>query len=210
MRGFWFTLKIYMSQVITLDDLTDYMPETLDSGRAQIVVDAMNTWVQVRTNRCFGESLTVTERYNWSKTLWLRHQDVTGITSVKLGYPGQPQTTVASTGYFFNSFGRVTLLWQRSISYNQSAYFNDYIEVTYTYGLVAVPDDLKAAVLGVAAGFYNWATSNNRDVAGVSVGSYQIEYTNKKPFPPGMMPDLATSTADANWSIIESYRQRRQ
>lgn len=197
-----------MSQVITLDDLQTYIPTTLDDGRAQVIVDSVNTWVQTRTNRCFGESTTVAERYDWGKTLWLRHQDVTAVTSIKVGYPGQVQTTLDPTGYFFNRYGRVTLFWQRAASYNRSSYYNDYVEVTYTYGVLAVPDDLKMAVLGIAASFYNWVVNGNRDVSAVSVGSYQIQYTNKKPA--GGPADPATSTGDLNFSVIESYKQRKQ
>lgn len=197
-----------MSQVITIDDLKSYMPNTLDSGRAQIMVDAVNTWVQTRTNRCFGETATIVERYDFGKTLWLRHQDVTDVASIMAGYPGREQTALDPESYFFNRLGRVTLFWQLT-GQGPSGYYNDYLEVTYTYGVEQVPDDLKMAVLGVAAGFYNWAANGNRDISATSVGSYSVEYTNKR-VSGNSEPDPATSTADLNFSIVDSYRQRRQ
>lgn len=198
-----------MSQVITIDDLQAYSPDTLDAGRAQIFVDAVNSWVQTRTNRCFGETTEVTERYDWGKNpIWLRHQDVTGISLITIGYPGQEQTTLDSASYIVNSLGRVTLLGLGRGRFHAFLYYNEYVEITYTYGVTAVPDDLKMAVLGIAAGFYSWATNGGRDVSAVSVGTYQIEYTNKR-VNAGSAPDVATSTADLNFSMIDAYRQRR-
>lgn len=202
-----------MSQVITIDDLTAYSPTAIDSGRGQLVVDAMNQWVETRTNRVWGTSVTVTERYDWGKTLWLRHQDVTAITSIKVGWPNQTQTTLDPTGYFFNNFGRVTLLMQAlgnlgGANTVGSPFYNDYLEVIYTYGNASVPDDLKMAVLAIAANFYNWAQNGQRDVSAVSVGSYSVQYASKRQTSSGTA-EPATNTADANWSIIDSYRQRR-
>lgn len=200
-----------MSQVITLDDLTAYATIAIASDRGQLVVDAMNQWVETRTNRVWGETKKLIQRYDWTyQSLWLRHMDIQSIDSVKLGWPGQVQQTLPSNSYFLNELGRVTFLRQfiPDAIVGPSAVYNDYLEVTYTYGTETVPDDLKMAVLGIAANFYNWAINNQRDISAVAVGSYNVQYANKRPNPSGAS-DPATNTADTNWAIIESYRQQR-
>jgi hypothetical protein len=197
-----------MSQVITIDDLTSYMPtSTLDDGLTQQIVDGINSWIETSTNRCFGETKQVAERHDWGRMVWLNHMDVQSIEAVSTGWPQQTAVTVPSTGYFWNPYGRLEFfgLYGAMVGRN----IRDYLLVEYTYGVVDVPDDLKMACLGVAAGFYAWASNGNRDVASVSVGSYHIEYTNKRTTA-GSVPDPATSTADANWAVIESYKLRRQ
>ena len=198
-----------MSQIITVDDLTSYKNTTLVAGVAQQVVDAMNSWVETRTHRCFGEQKTVTERYDWGRRIWLRQQDInTTSLTLKLGYPGQPQTTLQTTGYWVNIYGRVTLLWQQLAASAPSMSFSDYLEATYTYGVETVPDDLTMAVLGIASTFYNYAVNNQQDVVAATVGSYHLQYSGSVRGVAGTA-DPAKSTADANWAIIDSYRRQR-
>ena len=200
-----------MSQVITIDDFTTYMTTTsLSDDMAQQVVDAINQWIESRTHRVWGETKTVTnERYMWQPTIWLRQADITEVTSITAGFPGQTQQTLNINGYYFNPIGRIQFYgsWYGAGSLAQSAY-RDYIGITYTYGNSVVPDDLKLAALGVAGGFYNWSINGQRDIAATSVGSYSVQYTNKR-MSMGGMADDATSTGDANWAVIESYRMRR-
>jgi Group II intron, maturase-specific domain len=39
-----------------------------------------------------------------------------------------------------------------------------------------VPEDLKLAALGLAAGFYNWVTNGQKEVSSAQVGSYRLQY----------------------------------
>lgn len=198
-----------MSQILTIDDLNTYTKKTLDAGVAQLAVDGVNNWVETRTNRCWGETKTVVERHDWGKTLWLRHQDVTAISAIKTGWPGQSQATVDSTGYFFNSYGRVTLFWQRFGGLlTQSALYADYVEVDYSYGVLSVPADLKLAAISIGVGFYNYAANGNQDVVAATVGSYHLQFSGSVRGVAGSA-DPAKSTADANWGIIDSYKQKR-
>lgn len=196
-----------MSQIITTNDLNTYMsPKTLLPAVAAQVVDAMNAWVETKTNRVWGETKDVVERLDWGRTLYLRHQDVTAISAIKVGWPGQTQTTIAASGYFFNSRGRVTMFWQALSRPNPgSPLYRDYLEVSYTHGVTAVPGDLKLATLGIAAGFYNFATNGQKDVSSAAVGSYKLEYG--KHLLAGRKPE--TIVADANWTIIDSYKMRK-
>jgi hypothetical protein len=198
-----------MSKIITSDDLTTYKNKTLVPAVAQQVVDAINTWVETRTHRCFGETKTVTERYDWGHRVWLRQQDIdTTSLTLKLGYPNQAQSILPTTGYWVNTFGRVTLLWQQLSATSPSVSYNDYLEATYTYGVAIVPDDLFLAVLSIAATFYNYAVNDQQDIVAATVGTYRLQYSGSVRGVAGSA-DPAKSTADANWQVIDSYRRQR-
>lgn len=200
-----------MSQVITVTNLAAYMDgQKLSQAIAQQVADAMNDWVDNTTGRSFGEFKTITERCDWSDLLYLTHQDVQSVSSLKIGFPGQQQTTLPTTAYWVNRIGRVTLYWQmvgRAFP-GRSRFYNDYIEVTYVYGLRDVPEDLRLAVLGIAAGFYNWAINGQKELSSAGAGSYRLEYGAGRQNPNGN--PIAQNVNEANWHIIESYRTRRQ
>ncbi len=208
-----------MSKIITATDLGTYMNKTLVTGVASQVVDAVNQWVETRTKRCWGDSVTADERYDFKRVVWLRHQDVTAINSIMLGWPGQSQQTIASTAYYWNVFGRLTMFmpFVTAMSGGMNGNFNstslllnDYMEIKYTYGVADVPQDLTLATLGIAAGFYNWATNGNQVIVASSIGSYRLEFSGavRGVGGPGMQQP-ATNPADANWEIIESYKTRR-
>jgi hypothetical protein len=57
----------------------------------------------------------------------------------------------------------------------------DYVEVDLTYGYTSVPDDVKLAVLEIAAGRY----SNPTGVASESIDDYRVQY-NGTPISPGL------------------------
>lgn len=185
------------------------MNKTLVSGVATQVVNAVNQYVENRTNRFWGGTTTLTERYDWAPRIWLHHQDVQSIGFIKLGYPGLLQSTLDTTSYFFNSLGRVTMYLQQPTQFNPSAVNNDLVQIQYTYGVATVPQDLFLATLGIAANFYNWATSGQKDIVATSVGSYRIETIGAVRSIPGV-PSPATNTSEANWQVIDSYRMRRQ
>lgn len=203
-----------MSKVITIEDLNGYMQSAPDPNRGQTVVDAVNQWLENYTNRIWGATKTFTGRYDWTnrRVIWLRRMDVLASEPVvvKLGWPGQAQQTMDPSGYYVTRVGRLTFLGQvlsGSLA-NRASSYNDYLEITYTCGNKAVPADLKMAALGIAAGYYEWAINGNRDLAAVSVGSYQLTFTNKRSS--GGQADSATSTGDANFAIVASYKMRRQ
>ncbi len=208
-----------MSNIITASDLATYMNKTLVTGLAQQVVDAVNQWVETRTKRCWGETATADERYDFKRVIWLRHQDITAINSIMLGWPGQSQQTIASTAYYWNVFGRLTMFmpFVTAMSGGMNGNFNstslllnDYMEINYTYGVANVPEDLFLATLGIAAGFYNFSTNGQQNVVAANVGSYRLEYINavRGTSGPGNA-NPANNTNEANWEIVESYKTRR-
>jgi len=207
-----------MSSIINIDDLTSYMNKSLTNAVAQQAVDAINTWVENYTNRCWGDSAMVTERYDWKRVIYLRHQDVQTIVSVKLGYPGHPQTTLDSGNYFVNPRGRLTFYAAgfgfgtgMSSFLGGNTMYSDWLEITYTYGVVAVPEDLKMASLALAALYYNWAINGFKDVVATSVGSYKVQFSGaiRGATSAGQPPAPALHIEEANWQIIDSYKTRR-
>src|SRR5688572_2804832 len=97
-----------MSSIITPSDLNAFTQKKLNSALASQVVAAVNAYVERVTHRCWGENKSVTERHDWNRSVWLRHQDVISITSVKTGYPGHDQDTYDSGGYHVNPLGRLS------------------------------------------------------------------------------------------------------
>lgn len=206
-----------MSKIFTSSDLAAYMNMTLVDAVAQQVVISINQWIENRTNRCWGELVTATnERHDWAPSIWTNHQDVSTAANsmtIILGYPNLQTSTLTSTSFFWNNYGRVTMYLQNPSQFNPSAVNNDLVQITYTYGVAVVPDDLVMAALGVAAGFYNWATNGQKDIVAASVGSYKLTYAGAVRGvgggPDGNAPPASMNTNQANWEIIESYRTRR-
>lgn len=200
-----------MSSIITTIDLRSSLPSVdVDSALASQVVSAVNAYVENQTHRCWGELATVTERYDLDKTLWLKHQDVTAIASIKLGWPQHDQQTLDASGYFFNSYGRVTLIWEAmgGVPSNWVSIRNDFLEIEYTYGVEDVPDDLKQAAIGIGAGMYNWAKAGGHEVVRTSVGSYQVQYANGIRSAAGT-PEPWNNQAEVYFRTIASFAMQR-
>lgn len=195
-----------MSQIITIDDFTTYLNKDVTPAVAQQVVDAVNAYIERRTGRCFGETKTITERLDWSRAVYLGHQDVVTVTSVKSGFPGQEQTTLEAGSYYSNPLGRLTMYGNPTIFTASRGALTDYLEVTYTYGVAPdeVPEDLRLAALGLAAGFYNWASEGNKDIVETQVGSYRVRYAGAV-----SGNDQSKGTSDANFAVINSYATKR-
>lgn len=194
-----------MSTIITTADLATYSGNSsLDTGKADLVVAAVNAWIENATSRVWGETKQITERYDWSTLLWLNHQDIVSVDSIKMGFPGQTQETVDSSAYFFNKWGRVTMYF--GWKYPRSTLNNDLLEIQYTYGVTAVPDDLKLAALAIADNYYHFADNGSKDVTAEQIGSYRLQYAGMR-IAPTKDPSLVTS--DAMWNIVDSYSMRR-
>lgn len=197
-----------MSNIITTTELSAYMNKTLNSAIAGQVVAAVNKWIETRTHRTWGvpvaDLVDITERRDWARNIYLRNQDIVAVTSVKLGYPGGTQHTLTSDSYSWDEIGRISLFTGSQILLSPLN-GRDYVEVTYTHGVAEVPEDLKLAALGVAAGFYNYAVNNQGDVSSAQVGSYRLTYRQQT----DGTKNPANNTNDFNWSIIDSYKLQR-
>lgn len=209
-----------MSKIFSSAELDTYMVGvTLNAGLRDQVVAAVNEWIENRTHRCFGEIKTITdENHGWSNSVWLDHMDVVSITSMSLGWPGQSQTTVQSSAYFFNRQGRVTCF--SNANQNISRLYNDYMHVTYTYGYdrlgyaadgvtPIVPDDLKLAALSIAAGLYNYAANGNQQVVAAAVGSYRLQYIGSVRGTSSGALNPAGNISESHWATVDSYVMKR-
>lgn len=194
-----------MSSIITPAQLNSYLNKSLPAGTVNLIVDGVNQYIENATSRVWGETKTIVERYDWGRTLWLRHQDIISVTSLKVGWPGQPQTTLDPTGYFVNQLGRVTMFWQIRTHANGSPYYNDYIEVTYVYGSQEVPDDLVQAALAIASRAYTRSQQGEQDAVSVQAGSYHLQF-QRVPIRGGTnIPPIGSPDA-----VIASYATVRQ
>lgn len=192
-----------MSQIITLDDLTTYSTgTTIDPGLGQQVVDAVNAYIETYTGRCFGETKQAVERYDYQRVVWLNSMDMQSITSVTLGYPGQTQTTIDPQNYYMVKSGRLVFPGLYTPGY---AAPQDFAEITYTYGLIEAPDDLRLAALGIAQGFYNASQNGQQDVSEVQVGSYRVQYASHLR---GSENGSKHGANDNNWAVVDSYKRK--
>jgi hypothetical protein len=87
-----------MSSIITPSDLNAYTQKTLATAVAKQAVDAVNAYIERVTHRCWGDSVTVKEVCDYAPRIWLRHQDVTAISSVKFGTSAGTRLTLKATG----------------------------------------------------------------------------------------------------------------
>ena len=65
-----------------------------------------------------------------------------------------------------------------------------------------MPDDLKLAALGIAAGYYNWAADGNKEVV----------RSQRRQLPAGVRQraeQRRQTTADRNFAVVDSYKVRR-
>jgi hypothetical protein len=209
-----------MSSIITTTDLAGFMNQTLNSTQATDVVAAINEYVETETHRFWGGTKQVTETYDWKRVLWLRHMDVVSVDQIQVGFPNTTRTTLTTQSYWFNPYGRVTLFWNLLPASllgginTTSMLLNDYMAVTYTYGVTTVPDDLKNAALGIAANFYNWATNGQKDIVAAQIGNYRLQFSGSVRGvgggPDGNAPPVSNSTLQLLFNTVSKYKMQRQ
>jgi hypothetical protein len=189
-----------MSTIITAEQLKSINPAVNDVVGG-LVADAVNAYVENVTSRCWGETKTVTERYDASDIIWLRHMDVKTVDAVKSGYPNQDQTTYEAAHYYCSPEGRLVL--RNGYSSRWATHPTDYLEVTYTYGTDDVPADLVLAGLGIAAGYYEYLSNGGREVNRAQVGSYMVQYAA------GGGDPTQADTVTRDMKVVNSYALRR-
>lgn len=194
MAGLLIYYNVRMSKIITTDDLRTEIGKDLTAMGA-VVVDGVNSYIESTTGRTWGEEAEEVERHDFRPTVYLRNMDVTQIISVKTGYPQQTQTSLTSDSYYWTRQGKLVLALAGC-----PQFVADYLEVDYKHQ-ASVPQDLKLAALALAAEIYNWANTGQRDPSRVTVGSYTIDYSNRK--------NSSQTTSDTYVAVIKSYRKQR-
>lgn len=192
-----------MSQIITELELLELNP-ALDDALAELVAGGVNAWIENVTSRSWGDEKTVTELYNASGVVWLRHMDVTEVVSVKTGYPNETKATLDASTYYCTPQGRLVLSRGRQTALPPSTL--DYIEVNYKYGVAPedIPSDLTMAAMGIAMGYADWVTNSGKDVSRAQVGSYTLEFSNNRSGDP-----VANAKVNRDMQVVNSYALRR-
>jgi hypothetical protein len=185
-----------MSSIITVADLGTYTGDTLDAGRAALVVDAVNDYIETVTGRSFGEIQSGTESHDYLPVIFLRHADVVTVTDVEYGSGSGTRTTLSPDDYFFNEVGRLVLNQGRNFHFDVH---RDYLHVTYTYGSVSVPSDLKLAALSLASDYYTFAANGDSEISSEGVGSYRLQYAK----------GTNSATGTSHLGAIARYRTAR-
>lgn len=193
-----------MSKIITAQQLKDVNPAVSDTLGA-LVADAVNAWIENVTSRCWGDTKTVTERYDASDVVWLRHMDVQQVVAIKSGYPLQEQTTLEAGSYYSSPDGRLTL--GSGFGNRWATRPVDYLEIQYTYGVAEenVPGDLILAAIGIATGYYEYVSSGGREVSRAQVGSYTVQYAASA----GIGQGNSDAPVSRDMQVVNSYAMRR-
>jgi hypothetical protein len=183
-----------MSEVITTDDLQDYLGSgvVIDAARAQQVVDAVNASIERMTGRVWGATRTATEVYDYQPVLFLKQMDVISVSSVS-----RNDTALQASSYKFRSTGRLIL----SSYEGRFRPHYDEISVTYTYGNIDVPEDLKLAALSLAADAYNYVDEDGSqgEVTEEQIGSLRYKYASGQD----------SSVGKSYFATIAGYRKAR-
>lgn len=159
--------------IITTEELATYLKKTPDSGQAELIVASVNAEIEDQTG-VYGADTEVTEVVDYAPVIWLKHDGITSISSIKRGYPGRTQELLPASSYIIEPDGRLTLGNPRYFVPGVSN--NGYLEITYTYNQGDLPADLKLAALQIAARIYNGASNNNKEVTSAGVGSYRVTF----------------------------------
>ncbi|PPG60264.1 hypothetical protein [Rathayibacter sp. AY1C5] len=178
-----------MSQLITVTELKGYLDEEVNAVQAALAVNAVNEYVESETGRSWGEILSGTETHDYASVIFLRHQDVITATDVEVN-----GSTLGDDAYSISDTGRLVLSAVRSgFRAERSA-----VRVTYTYGVLFPPADLKLAALALAADFYNYVGDGQKEVTSEGIGSMRLTYSTGKD----------TATGGLHFATISRYRTR--
>lgn len=175
--------------------LGNYLGKTLTNDpKAAQVVAAVNQWINTYTGRSFGTLVVVTdELQDYRPVVWTDHMDVVTIDKLQYGSPyfGGIRQVIPDGTYVFNPQGRVMINPMGRDEYARGYYDN--VSIDYTYGVTAIPEDLRLAALALAADFYKSTSSSQGAITMAMVGNYKLMYKGESVYK----------------GVLESYRARR-
>jgi hypothetical protein len=170
-----------MAQYATATELAGYLQQDLDTYTATQAL-TLGTAEFIRAADTVFSATTTT----WSSivdgctNLRLPFNDVTAVSAVRVN-------GVAITGWSL----RIDVLY-RAAGFGRYCMFPpDQADVDLTYGYTSVPDDVKLAVLEIAAGVYDHPTSEISE----QIDDYTVRYDPSKKISPAGRPwqDVAAS-----------------
>jgi hypothetical protein len=132
-----------VTSLATASELASYLQQDLDTSTAVLVLSVASAELEAAADTKFSSTAaTYTVEGVGQRYISLPHYPIIAVQSVTVdGVATTDYTRIASTLYRIVGFGGV------------SAYAAAVV-VTYTYGYTAVPDDVKGAVLEMAAQAY--------------------------------------------------------
>ena len=156
--------------VITLSDYEKYTETTYtgaQKARVELLISAINDWVESYTGRVFGEAKTFTKKIDYDPVIFTPHIDIQDITSLKIG-------GVEMTNYKWEESGRIVLsLSGKSYAGNRRDYGK--VEVTYVSqygGDTVVPAMVQLAALQLVSD--NAEKEGSQEVTQASTGGYSV------------------------------------
>lgn len=189
--------------MITTAELKEHLGIT-DSSQDTYLTNLaarITAYVERYTGRVFGRSVTVTDEvHDYPKdggTVLLRQTDVRTLTSLKYN-----DTAMDTAAYKWNAAGEINLPAYSSwdINWGTSRHgHNNALKITYTYGMVEVPLDVKLAALEIASTVYARRQGQGQKVA-ERIGDYSVQYADAAKAA-GQLPDQL--------GILDSYRFKR-
>ena len=157
--------------VLTLQDYENYTGNTYsgaEKNRIELIIAAVNDWVESYTGRIFGESKTFTKRIDYDPVIFLPHMDIQAISSLKIN-------GVEMTNYKWESSGRIVLsLSGKSYSGNRRDYGR--VEVTYASQYAGDPSVIPAMVKLAAMQLVsdNENKEGTQEITQASTGGYSV------------------------------------
>lgn len=139
-------------------DLEKYLNTTINNSKVDMIIDAVNAWVESYVGRSLTLK-TATEEYDYDRVIFLDNMDIRDVEFVKVN--GR------DVDYTFTEIGRLTIF--------SGGGKNSRVSVRYTYGMENTPADLLLAMCQLASENYlNEGT--NMAAMNASVGSYSLSF----------------------------------
>jgi hypothetical protein len=203
-----------MSSIITADDLTNYLSDLeIDPSLAGTLSAAANQIVESRTNRYWGGTVQVTEHKWVDPIVYVDHVDLDmspGSLTILQGLPYQEDVTVDASTFWWTPWGEIRP--QIMFLMSPVVFIGPMLQITYTHGVQEVPDDLKAATLAMAGGFYRWAANAQQDVIAAQIDTWRVQLIDSvrgTPGAPDAQDEFAVNHAKANLMVIDGYAMTR-
>lgn len=161
-----------MAMYATPTELAEYLQKDLDTSTAvQSLTLASEEFSSAADTWFTAQAATYTTTGTRASNIWLPYKPIIAVTAVRIN-------GVVITGW--------TRINQRLFRYagfgSWYSYVPDLLEVDLTYGYVTVPDDVKLAVLEMAAGSYE----NPSAAVSESIDDYTIKYDPKMKMAAGL------------------------
>ena len=159
-----------MAMYASAAELASYLQQDLDTATANLALTLASGEFAAAADTAFSAT-TVTWQVEGGPgtNIEIPYRPVTAVSQVRLN-------GVVITGWTL----RHNALWRSAGFGTWYAFPPDLVEVDLTYGYTSVPDDVKKAVLEIAAGLYD----NPTGVGSEGVDDYTVRY-NGNPILPG-------------------------